>query len=176
MQNTRNLEIISYALIVIGVICIPSLAEEPSMSVFTALFLGGGGLLFRETRKMKATGERYRKYIMMIVNNGRSSIDEISSALTIPFDTVIKDLQRMIDDEYFAGAYIDVHQHRIVMPGVDAFSPAYMSTPAAAVTTATAEPSNQYIASIINCISCGARNRLIPGRMVDCPYCGTALQ
>jgi len=144
-----------------GVIYLIMAFEDPGMIAAAIIFDGGGVLVNWFARKTKREGERYKKYISLIVNQSQTSIDNIASAVGVTYEAAAKDLQKMIDAGYFVGAYIDVSQREIVLA-----KPAQASAGSSVV---------QVQERVVTCGSCGANNRVM-GQIGECEYCGSHLQ
>jgi len=164
INSGKGITIASYILIGFGVIYIIMAFNDPEMLLAAFLFGGGGILLNWFARKLKRTGERYKKYITMVVNQNQTSIDNIASVVGISYDVVIKDLQKMIDSGYFVGAYIDISQREIVL----AKSSDEQITPSSA---SLSVPQQE---RVVICKSCGANNRVL-SQVGECDYCGSPL-
>jgi len=154
---------VSYVLLGISVIYI-ILAFTSGFGYLTpAVLTGGGGFLLNGiSRRMKVTGERYKKYIVLVVNHSQTSIDAIASAMGVPRNVAMADLQEMIKRGYFKGAYIDKANREIHI--------ARPSTQPQQETQAIMPEKR-----IVNCQSCGADN-IVVGRFGECEYCGSLLQ
>ena len=168
MKSGNGLTIAAYILMGMGVICLlASLSEGSEGGTMYAVLLGATGVwLFFKAKKTKATGERYKKYIAMVVNQHHSSIDNIAAAVGVTYDVAVTDLQKMIDTGYFSGAYIDVTQREIILPKTTAQQ---ISQPDSAILAQEEE-------KLSTCGSCGANNKVIVGRVAECEYCGNHLQ
>lgn len=165
MNSTKILPVVSLVLMGVGVIYLILAITDDSSMIPAAIVFGAPGIwLFFKARKTKATGERYKKYIALIVNQSQTSIDNIASAVGVSYEIAVKDLQKMIDTDYFAGAYIDVAQREIVL--MKATPRQIIQDPAAA----------QAREKVVACGSCGANNRVTVGRIAECEYCGSPLQ
>jgi hypothetical protein len=165
MRCHKTLFIISYILMSMGAIyLIMAFAEESTMFAAALLFGGGGIWVNRIAKKTKIVGERYKKYISLIVNQNQTYLDNIASAVGVPYKVVVNDLQKMIDAGYFAGAYIDTTKREIVLTQD---TPQHVSLMSSAA-------QNQI--KITACGSCGANNRVILGQIAECEYCGSPLQ
>jgi hypothetical protein len=176
LKNTKTLIIVSYILIFMGILY-PLMAftgnlevtddsmDPVSAGIFMVVLFGGGGVLLNiKARKMKITGDRYRKYIALVVNQNQTSISNIASAVGVSYEVAENDLQKMIDDDYFHGAYINVAQREIILA---------QAAPQRDLQTVNATRVQE---KITTCGGCGANNRVTIGRIVECEYCGTLLQ
>jgi len=164
LNNGRTVAIVSYVLMGFGIVSLGTL-NIPGVILF-----GGGGIwLFVISRRMQATGARYRKYIALVVNQEQTSIDAIAAAMGVSYGEAVKELQQMIDRGYFEGAHIDagsreIHLAKAPPPPVIAEAPE-MPIPAGI-------PIQE---RVVACNSCGANNR-VSGQVGECEYCGSPLQ
>jgi Zn finger protein HypA/HybF involved in hydrogenase expression len=177
LSRGKTIMVVSYILMGLGVfyffMVITGNVEETesTMSAISyaflmlVLFSGGGVLLNWFARKTKRAGERYKKYITLIVNQSQTLIDNIASAVGIPYDLAVKDLQKMIDMGYFIGAYIDVNQREIVLA----------KTAPPQTLTQSASPAIPIQEKVVACSNCGANNK-VTGQIGECEYCGSPLQ
>lgn len=164
LNNGKTVAVISYILIGIGVIyLIMAFTEESSLSIAAVLFIGGGIWVNRVAAKMKHRGDRYKKYIDLIVNQNQTAVDSIASAVGVTYDVAVADLRKMIAAGYFVGAQIDLARREIVLmrhavQQVSQFS--------------AAQPRDK----VVTCGSCGANNKVPAGGIAECEYCGSLLQ
>lgn len=140
-------------------------------SLITAfLFFGGGGTFMIYTaKKMKVNSERLKKYIAIVINNNETSIDNIAAAIPTSYDKAIKELQKMIDNNYFKNAYIDVSEREIVLPKKNTQKE----------TTSNIQrnsPINESEIKVVVCKNCGANNKVVEGQVCECEYCGSMLK
>ena len=164
LKSSKGVFIASYILMGFGVIYIILAFEDPEMLIAAVLFGGGGILINWFARRTRRKGERYKKYISMVVNQNQTQIDNIASAAGVDYDTAMKDLQKMIDSGYFVGAYIDVAQREIIL--------AKVAQDAIPVTPDTTQPLQE---RVVTCGSCGANNK-ISTQVGECEYCASPLQ
>lgn len=163
-KNSKTVEMISYALMGFGVIYL-LMAFNGSSTWLMAIALGGGGVWVNMiARRMKSDGEKYKKYISIVVNQSQTSIDNIASMVGVSYETAVSDLTKMIDSGYFVGAYINESTREIVM--------------AAAVQQpeVLAQSNTQTLYKVATCNSCGANNSVVVGRVAECEYCGSPVQ
>ena len=163
-KSGKTIAIVSYGLIAMCFIYLIMAITEDTAMLLAALLCGCGGVvLYRLSKKMQITGERYRQYITLIVNQGITSIDNIARIVEMTFEGVTNDLARMIDSGYFSGAYIDKSRREIVL--------AHPVQPHHA-----RQPASQIQEKIVICKGCGANNRVIVGQITECEYCNSLLQ
>lgn len=154
-----------FFMVVVGIIvCIGQgfTGEDFGMIVF---FLISGIALFMFAKKLVSNAEKYKKYISIIINGNEYIIDNIASAMSLSVNTVKKDLNNMINNGYFQGAYINENSNEIVLPKIDS----------EAIHGSTNINSNTQVeVKVITCKCCGAQNKVTTSR-VECDYCGSPL-
>ena len=167
LNGCTRVTVVSIILVIIGIFIFSVAVDYGDLYTYlwAVALIGGGVWTFFTARRMKIAGERYKKYISIIVNQGQTSIDNIASAVGVTYELAAKDLQKMIDLGYFAGAYIDVAQREIVL--------AQISSPQEPIPSATATAQAQE--RVATCGSCGANNRIV-GQIGECEYCASPLQ
>ena len=167
INSGKTLFVVSFVMIAIGLIFFAtSFYDGPWAIVFAAIFCGGGILINRIAKRIKNTGERYRKYIALIVNQAQYSINAIALAVGVEYRIAEKDLQKMIDTGYFTGAFIDMFQKTIVLA-----QPAWVQSAQSGI-----PHSNMGAEIVVSCKSCGAINRARVGQIADCEYCDSPLR
>jgi hypothetical protein len=134
------------------------------MFIFTVSGFLVGVLLVRRAGKIKKIVVKYRRYIDVVVNIGQRNIDSIASAVSLPYDEVLENLQAMIDVGFLKDASIDHSGHRIILrpPVRPAVNTGAQSQAAAQMNTA-------------RCSGCGANNVVPSGKVSACEYCGTPI-
>jgi len=167
MTNHKIVTIISFVLMGIGGLSlltnIITLYFGITSMLYSALLIGGGFWLNNLGKKMKATGERYKKYIDVVVNRNETSIDNIAATVGVPYSDALEDLRKMIEAGYFAGAYLDTNSRRIVLA----------QTHAGPFTQGMASQPQE---KVVTCNGCGANNKVFVGLVTMCEYCGSPLQ
>jgi len=167
-QSGRTITIVSYVLMGMGVLyLLITISGNPAMLTLALLFGGGGVLVNRFALKTQHTGERYKKYITLIVNHGNTSIDTIAASVGVQYDVALADLQKMITAGYFVGAYIDTMQRQIILAKSAPIHPHATANP-----FPFSAPAQE---RVVNCESCGANNRIFV-QIGECEYCGSPLQ
>jgi hypothetical protein len=168
-KDGNKVTIMSFVLMGLGALIFMAILGG-SADTYTFLWafalIGGGVWVFFVGRKMKADGERYKKYIALVANQNQTSIDNIAPAVGVSYEVAAKDLQKMIDLDYFHGAYIDMAQREIVLAKTAPHQVAQMASTTQA----------QVQEKIATCGSCGANNRVTVGQIAECEYCGSPLQ
>ena len=123
---------------------------------FAMALLVGGALILLQLRKIKKQGQKYKKYINIIVNSEERDIPDMARAFGISYDEARKTIQEMVEKGYFPGAYIHEADRKIVMPDCDDIDDVEMRA--------------------VTCRSCGARNRVAVGKVGECEYCGSSIR
>lgn len=135
-----------------------------SAVAIAVIFGAGAAVLNWYARGLLARAERYRTYITMVVNQQQTSVDNIAAAVGVSYDTATKDLQRMINLDYFTGAHLDTNQREVVL-----------ATPLQAPVFSSFSAASPEPAKIVPCSGCGANNRVTAGQAAECEYCGSPL-
>jgi len=104
----------------------------------------------RIASNLKKSGERYKKYPILITTYGQTFLDSIATSMGLSYITVEDDLQKMIILGYFPGAYIDSVRREIILPKVREYD--------------------------ITCKGCGAITKIPRGEAAKCRYCRLPLQ
>jgi len=136
--------------------------------VAATLFLGSIWV-FITAMTTKKRGERFMKYIDIIVNQEQYCLRTIANMVHMSLLGTRDDLHRMIDAGYFEGAYLDFYDERIVL--------AHHEPPVRATDTVRGgrtAPEGPQI-RVVACSGCGANNRVL-GYVAICEYCGTYIQ
>ena len=127
-------------------------------------FLAAGVALFMFAKKITANAEKYKKYIAIIINGNEFIIDNIAGAMSLPVNVVRKDLNDMIKNGYFQGAYINDSTNEIVLPRQSKVN----DNDVESYDTPQVQP------KVITCKCCGAQNKITTSG-AECEYCGSPL-
>jgi hypothetical protein len=164
LKNSKTISIISYVLMGMGIIYLIMAFTNDSGIFIAALLFGGGGLwLNRVAKKMKKNGDKYKKYISLVINQSMTQIDNIASIVGVSYDVAKVDLQKMIDTGYFIGAFINEGSREIVLAKhaeATMFQPKEVKT----------------LSRVVGCKSCGANNSVVIGQIKECEYCGSLVE
>lgn len=172
--KTGALAIVAWVLIVFGGLGFIGMLSDTSGNsdgviggVFVVLvMIVGGILLLRKASKTKKTAAKYKKYIDIVVNQNVRSIDNISSAVGLPYDIVSNDVQDMINIGYLKDAYIHNGNREIILKQYEPTE--YTQTPVAGQVAVHTKATR--------CQGCGANNVVVVGKVSECEYCGTPIQ
>lgn len=158
-----------FIIIFTGVLLLTEFTRESGVdgvNIFIFLLFGiGGVLLLRKSSKVKKTLVRYTRY-MDILNGGVAEMDVIASSTSLPYNTVVKDLQKMIDQKYLQNAYLDHGNRRIV------HNKYLINQP---VSYYTSVVQSQEETKSLRCPGCGAHNVVKVDDVSECEYCGTPI-
>ena len=166
--------VIGWVLLAMGVVTLFAWAggdEELKDSLSGILLVLAGGIaLLVWGRRMKVTALKYKKYIALVANQGMYRLNEIANAAVLPYETVKNDLNRMIECDYFPGAYLDENKDEIVLA-------AHAAGAGMQEATGTQAQYAQQGAEqrVVTCDGCGAKN-VVTGSLGRCDYCGSPLQ
>lgn len=175
MKNSKVLKGIGYFFIFGAVVMLIETVTgdtDASTGVFGILFyLIGGVLIILGANKVKKSGEQYKKYIDIVVNQQQYTIENIASQMGLSYDETVKGLQKMIDKGYFSGAYIDVANHEIVMPNKVQVN--MVNTQQNGFEN---QQNNAGRQRVIKCPNCGGNNIINVGQICECDFCGSPIQ
>lgn len=166
----RNLIITGLVLIGLSIIYLFAAVGDPAITVgemiSAVLLMGssGAGLIILGKRSKK-NAEKIKKYISLVVNQEVTSIEDIATAMALPYEITQKDIQKMIDKGYFAGAYINEISKEIVLPNnhkQDYKKQEYINAN---------KPNAEML--VVTCKGCGANNKVLKGSVVECEFCGS---
>ncbi len=129
-------------------------------------------------RTIKKNLPRYIQYIELIVNQNQSNIEDIALAVGEKVETTTIDLHNMIFTGYLKGYDIDQNNQNILLEETINQSRNDNST------SETENSGNKVILTkaeriyedVVECQSCGAKNKVKVGFVSECVYCGTPLK
>lgn len=171
MKNSKVLRVIGIVFIFFGVVMLSEIGNDAGTALFGFLFYAGGGaLIIWESIKVKQSGERYKKYIDIVINQEQRTIENIASQMGLSYDQTVKGLQKMIDVGYFSGAYIDQANHEIVFPRRQ--QQVAENTYVQQSSSAPSQPQQK----AVKCPNCGGNNIITIGRICECDFCGSPIE
>jgi hypothetical protein len=177
LQNSKVLNTVGWVFAVFAVIYILMAVsgEMKASDAFCAFafFGAGGALMIYGAKRMKKNAEKLKKYISIVINNNQTSIDNIAAAIPTDYEQAKKDLQKMIDNDYFQGAYIDTANREIVLPKRENSQSTNMSGNNIQHEN---RDMGQLRFKVVICKNCGANNKIAEGKICECEYCGSPLQ
>ncbi|WP_040211136.1 DUF2975 domain-containing protein [Clostridium polynesiense] len=167
---SKLLEIIGWFLAVMGILFVIGVISDPEIPVGDisfgiVLFVGGGIALILLGKSIKKKAQRYKEYIAMIVNQRITSIDEIASAIPTSYDMAKRDIQDMIDKNFFTNAYINDNTRKLVLPKIVDYK----------INSGINANSDNDENINVTCSGCGAVNSLNKGKSEECEFCGSPL-
>ena len=128
-------------------------------------FAGAGVALLYLASRIKKEANTVKQYLNIIVNNSETQLDSIAAATGKPYDTVKKNVQKMIDKGFLENAFINENTRSVVLPSTsNAASNIYALTEDEVAQT-----------RVVTCPCCGASNT-VSGALGECEYCGTPLK
>jgi uncharacterized protein with PQ loop repeat len=122
-----------------------------------------GVLLIIFSRKRKKLIKDFKTYVQRLSVDPAGSIEDLASGVGTSQDVVKMNIEKMIRKRYFANAYIDIENNRVVFP-----------------TVSEQNQTNEHKAIKIDyitatCKSCGGINKLVKGTVYECDYCGSPI-
>lgn len=154
----------SIAFSILGMFAAPTDGVDSSDISMIIFFLITGLVLLFIGKRMKKAAERCKKYIAIIANQHITSIDQIAQAASVGYETAKKDLEKMIHQGYFSGAYINEGAREIVLPGSHV-SRDHMANN-------VIRPAQT---KVVTCKNCGATNTVVSGSAAECEFCGSPI-
>ncbi|MCL2280014.1 MAG: hypothetical protein FWC20_11510, partial [Oscillospiraceae bacterium] len=139
------------------------------MFLWFAAYLVGGIMILVKLKQTEKLATQFRRYLNIIVNTGERNLTDIASSAAVPYETVRKDIQSMIDYGFLKNAHIDERNHTIVLAQysqVQTVAPEQMEH---AISQSTAQ------SGTVRCSGCGANNVVTTGSITECEFCATAL-
>lgn len=88
-----------------------------------ALFLIIGGVCIFKGKRLGDQISRYKKYCTIISNKNIIPVELIAESTSKSLKFIIKDVQKMIDKNYFINTYIDKRNNQIVLTNEDGIPP-----------------------------------------------------
>lgn len=160
--------ILGYSIVSIMVLSIfGGVITDVGTLITIMVMTAGGVLLIIAGAKTKGRIKRFKKYVGLISSENMTSIDSIAHETSQSFDFVMKDLQKMIDKNFFANAKIVTNSREIVIGN---HKQSQMSG------IQSKQENKQIISETVSCHGCGANNTKQVGIIISCEYCGTSLK
>ncbi len=151
----------------IGCLTDESLNSAGTIIVILVLLLLSIFLLYRGIRRGRMI-KLFKSYVTRLSTDATHSIDLLAEGTGTSVDVVKRNLQQMIKKRYFANAYIDTQQNRIVFPQQATIKTSVSAEPSAA------GPDTEY--ETVTCKGCGAANKIAKGSGGECEFCGCQLK
>lgn len=105
-------------------------------------------------KKNQELYKRLPNYISCIANSREGSLDDISKTLGYPYETVVSDIQLLINKDILDNTYINHANRKIVSPILGKYN--------------TQQPNS------LICPNCGANNEFY-GKNSECEFCGSVI-
>lgn len=178
LKNSKTIKIVGIIFIVLSVIFSVMLITgeiEGSNSVvddiLTLVFLVIGGVFMIYTsKKLQLQGEKFKKYISIVINNEETSIDNIASAMNVSYEEAVNDLKIMIDKGYFLNAYVDLGSREFVIRKKQ-YEPINVKKNSSFNEVKEEKPKMK----VVVCRNCGGNNTILEGEISECEFCGSPL-
>ena len=105
--------------------------------------------------------KNFRRYSAIIANDAEKSLDLLSLQTGVPVAQLTQEISTMISYGFFPGAHIDPKGNLLVLDPEKAELKKQAAT-------------EHFV--VVQCKSCGANNKVIPGTISECEYCRLPLQ
>lgn len=177
--KTKGLSILGWTItILMGIVLFTTITDNVddgfSSGFLAFLMFLGGILLIRRSKHIKKTSKKYKKYINMVINQNISNLDTIASALAIPYDEVVIDLEKMIDLGFLPNFYLNKGIRELCSNRpID-----YGTKTTQQRTNVPVQPmqsTKEIQTNSTQCSSCGANNIVVVGQVTECEYCGNPI-
>ena len=181
LKNSKTIKIVGIVFIALSIIYIimgltgelkDSKGNAPvGIIIIVILFFGCGGLFrIRTSKKMQIQGEKFKKYISIIINNNETSIDNIAAYMNVSCEEVVNDLKTMIDKGYFLNAYVDLGSREFVIRTRE-YEPINVNGSSSFNEVQEEKPKMK----VVVCRNCGGNNTILEGEVSECEFCGSPL-
>lgn len=181
LKNSKTVKIVGIVFIALSIIYIimgltgelkDSKGNAPvGIIIIVILFFGCGGVfMIRTSKKMQLQGEKFKKYISIVINNNETSIDNIASAMNVSYEEAINDLKIMIDKGYFLNAYVDLGSREFVIRKKQ-YEPIDVKKNSSVNEVKEEKPKMK----VVVCKNCGGNNTILEGEISECEFCGSPL-
>lgn len=172
----NGLGIASYVIAGVGLFSVISYGPEEDDFIYILFFAVAGYVLRRVAKKTKKEAEEVKKYLAIIINGNIRQLDAIAAASGKPYDTVVKDVQKLIDRGFLKDAFLNTNTREVILNNAYTYAPEQISgTTGASTNTATNTPAPELAPKVITCSCCGANNMII-GKIGECEYCGAPIK
>lgn len=160
--------------LLMGILMFTVESADRSLDIGTSLyFLIPGLFLFLTGINAKRFKANFVKYERWIEQEGLTSIDGLASVVGKTYTKTRSDLQKMIKKGVIRDAFIDDEARELVF--VETVEEKAVKTTPVVHVSSKGRIVPQEEEKNVRCPSCGANNKMIPGRKVECEYCGTVL-
>lgn len=119
--------------------------------IMAILLIVGSTISFMMGIHCLKRGQKYDQSISQLTPQHPVELKDLVSAVNLPINTVINDIQRMIDAGYIPNAYIDHIRLQVSIKPV------------------------LRVTQQVICSACGGSNQVEPGKPATCEYCNTTL-
>lgn len=123
---------------------------------------------------MKKMRLEFKKYVAHLSIDPTASLENIAISTGTSVDVVKKNLQFMINKNFFYNAYIDANNNRLVLPSMK--NNMNQTEQKTSVNNVTPDVQERIVYSTCYCPKCGGINQIIQGSVAECDFCGSNLQ
>ena len=146
-------------------ICMLSVAEGGSILGCLFYILGGLFILIL-ANQLKVKEIKFREYLTCVMDQGITSIMELSLVFQNNPADVVEVLTEMIQAQYFGNAYIDQIKQTIVFPHREFANRGSQKF---------ANGTHSEKTEIVVCKNCGGNNTIVIGQVCECEFCGSPI-
>ncbi|MDR3121483.1 MAG: hypothetical protein LBU58_09170 [Clostridiales bacterium] len=155
----------AFAFLLMVVLLVYSIARGDSYGVTASAVIGlicliAAAPMTLKGRAIKLQIRRFRTYVNLLSISHMTALTDFAQSTQRPVDFVRADLQKMIDQKFFADAVIDMQRNELLIGGAGAES---------GVGGGGVRP----VVEAVRCPGCGATNVKKIGATAVCEYCGS---
>lgn len=138
-------------------------AFDVGMVIFCLAVTVGGIFLILSGMKKKKLIKTFKDYSSRFAVDATKSIDLLAASTGVTVAAATKNIMEMINNGFFANAYIDTGRNCLVFT-----SAPYQST-------GSNQPSGSLSFITVQCRGCGATNTIAAGTVGECEFCGSKI-
>ena len=139
---------------------------EQGSAIECAYNMIGGFIILHIGFQLQKKEMQFRQYLTCVLQQGITSINQISSLVHNTPSDVVSVLNEMIQSQYFGNAYIDPVRQLLVFPNRQ-----NANTVSQNYTNRTAPVKTE----IVICKNCGGNTTVVIGRTCECEFCGSPI-
>lgn len=164
--SQEKIPFLGYGLCGIAVIlCMLSVTGDSSY-LGCLYFIMGGLLPLYLAIQLKIKEIRFQQYLTCVLDQGITSIVELSLAFQNNPADVVEILNEMLQAQYFGNAYIDQVRQALVFPHRE-----YVNTGSKNSANGVQSENTE----VVVCKNCGGNNTILVGQVCECEFCGSPI-
>lgn len=142
-------------------------AFDVGMVIFCIAVTIGGVFIIVSGTKKKRLIKTFKDYSSHFAADATKSIDLLAASTGVTVTTATKNITNMINNRFFANAYIDTGRNCLVFNASQ--HPAHNNK------ACNQSPVNSVSYITVQCKGCGATNKIISGTVGECEFCGSQI-